>query len=237
MNIRKKLAVALLGAAVISPATAWAQELVGVAYVDLNVRAGPAPTYPVVTVISANDSVDIFGCLDDLNWCDVAYGGVRGWAYAEYLTVQTTPVPQVQATLLPPPVTFNGEEYWTAYYQDRPFFAERDRWFGGAAGAAGGAVLGALVFGPVGAAVGAAVGGAAGAVAGEAITPPEQVVTYVRQQQPQPVLLQGEVVIGAIVPDVVTLQPVPDYQYSYAYINGQLVLVAPDSRQIVYVIR
>ncbi len=53
-------------------------------------------------------------------------------------------------------------------------------------GAAGGAVTGAIVGGPVGAAIGGAVGLVAGAVIAP---PPQQVVTYVRQQPVPPIPL------------------------------------------------
>ena len=59
---------------------------------------------------------------------------------------------------------------------------------------------------------------------------------YVATQQPNPVLLTGEVVIGARVPDVVTLNPVPNQAYGYAHINGQWVLVDTSSRLIIGVI-
>ena len=224
-----------LAAAIAAPAVATAQDLTATVELDLNMRAGPGPTYPVVTVIPANDSVVIYGCNDPLTWCDVAYGDFRGWAYAEYLIYQTAPIPQ--APTPPPPVVFEPETYWNTYYQTQPFYPQRDQWIGGGAGAAGGAIIGALIFGPVGAAVGAVAGAAAGAAVGEAVTPPETVVTYVTQQQPQPVYLEGAVVVGAGVPTAVTLQPIPDYQYSYAYINGQWVLVEPTTRQIVYIFR
>jgi uncharacterized protein YraI len=235
MSYASKLAASAIAAAISFPAVGAAQELTGAVQLDLNLRAGPGPTFPVVTVIPANANVMIYGCIDAMTWCDVTYGDIRGWAYADYLIYQAAPLPQVPTP--PPVIVFEGEAYWNTYYQDQPFFPERDRWLGGAAGAAGGAVLGALVFGPVGAAVGAVVGGAGGAAVGEAITPPENVVAYITEQQAQPVLLQGEVVIGAIVPAEVTLQAIPDYQYAYAFINGQWVLATPESRQIVYIFR
>jgi uncharacterized protein YraI len=234
-KMRPGLAAAV--AAVLAfPTIAAAQNFTAIVPLELSIRAGPGPGYPIVAVLPANAAITVIGCLDGLSWCDVAYGQVRGWAYADYVVYQGVPIPQV-AQAPPPVVVFNAEDYWTTNYRDRPFFAERDRWLGGAAGAAGGAVVGALVFGPIGAAVGAAVGGAAGAGAGELITPPADVVAYVVAQQPQPVLLQGEVVVGAIVPQAVALQPVPNQPYTYAYINGQWVLIAPDTRQILYIIR
>lgn len=235
MNPRTKLISLTVAAALALPATVAAQDLTATAQLDLNVRAGPGPTYPVVTVITANDTVAVHGCNEPQTWCDVTYGNARGWAYAPYLIYQAAPI--VQAPTPPPQITYEAETYFNTYYQTAPFYPERDRWIGGGAGAAGGAVIGALLGGPIGAAIGAVAGAAAGAGVGEAITPPETVITYVNQQQPQPVYLEGEVVIGAGIPEIVTLQPVPDYQYSYAYINGQWVLVDPNTRQIVYVMR
>jgi hypothetical protein len=99
-------------------------------------------------------------------------------------------------------------------------------------------VAGALIAGPVGAAVGGAAGLATGGTI-EAITepPPPPVRQYVVSNPVDPVYLEGEVVVGAGVPDTVELRPVPDYQYRYVDINGQPVLVDPQTRRIVYVVR
>jgi len=235
MRKSSTVVAAALIAATAAPSAVLAQDATAVAVTDLNMRAGPAPYFPVVAVIPANTAVTLHGCLDEEPWCDVTLGTARGWSYAEYLSVQG--VAAIQAETLPPPTTFEAEAYFDAYYRDEPFYEERDRWFGAAGGAAGGAVIGALLFGPVGAAVGAAVGGAAGGAFAEAITPPDIVVEFVTDQDPQPVFLDGAVIVGATVPDVVTVSPIPDYDYGYAYVNGQWVLVEPASRQIVYVFR
>lgn len=92
------------------------------------------------------------------------------------------------------------------------------------------------VAGAVGQTVGTIVGGTLGAVA-EAITPPERVRTYVVERRADPVILEGEVVVGATLPETVTLHPVPEYQYHYAYVNQVPVLVEPGTRRIVYVQR
>jgi hypothetical protein len=104
-------------------------------------------------------------------------------------------------------------------------------------GAAGGAVTGAIVGGPVG----AAVGGVVGAVAGTAIDPPPQkVVTYV-QEQPMPsspVVVQEKVVVGKAVPETVVLTPVPDSpKYAYAVVNHERVIVDPQTRTVVQVVK
>jgi hypothetical protein len=79
----------------------------------------------------------------------------------------------------------------------------------------------------------AAVGGTAGAAA----EPPAEVRTYVTSNKVDPIYLDGEVVVGAGLPETVELREIPDYEHRYVYLNGQPVLVEPGSRKIVYVIR
>ncbi|CDZ67723.1 DUF1236 domain-containing protein [Neorhizobium galegae] len=104
-------------------------------------------------------------------------------------------------------------------------------------GAAGGAVTGAIIGGPVG----AAVGGVAGAVAGTAIDPPPQrVVTYVEQAPApaSPVVVKEKIVVGKAIPETVVLTPVPDSpKYAYAVVNEQRVIVDPQTRTVVQVVR
>ena len=85
----------------------------------------------------------------------------------------------------------------------------------------------------------ASVGGAivAGPVVGDVIEPAPATRTYIEANPVDQVYLDGEVVVGGTVPANVDLYEVPDDQYRYVYINGQEVLVTPDTRQIVYVYR
>ena len=55
--------------------------------------------------------------------------------------------------------------------------------------------------------------------------------------QVDPVYLDGEVVVGAGLPETVELREIPDYEYRYVNVNNQPVLVEPGSRKIVYIIR
>ena len=116
---------------------------------------------------------------------------------------------------------------------------------GAGAGAVGGAVTGAVVGGPVG----AAVGGVIGAVIGATVAPPpSQIVTYVTAQPaPTAVTLQGNLVVGATLPDTVVLTQVPTtvyaapagptaVVYSYAYVNGHKVIVDNKTRAIVQIV-
>ena len=94
-------------------------------------------------------------------------------------------------------------------------------------------MAGALVAGPIGAVAGGLLAGSAGAYA----QPDERVVTYVRTNTLDPIYLEGEVVRGAVVPESVELVEIPDAELRYVYINGQPVLVEPEQRTIVYVVR
>ncbi|WP_244616127.1 DUF1236 domain-containing protein [Rhizobium sp. RU20A] len=71
----------------------------------------------------------------------------------------------------------------------------------------------------------------------DAIQPPDTVRTYIDGNPSDPVYLDGEVVLGATVPETVTFREIPDYEYRYVRVNGQPVLVEPQTRRIVYVYR
>ncbi len=180
----------------------------------LNLRTGPGPQYEIATTMPAGADVALGGCEASGNWCQVSWQKYDGWASSRYLRAavggETVAVREGYGSF--PTVTF-----------------DRDT----AVATAGGAVVGALVGGPVG----AVAGGAAGAAYSELDDPPDRVDTYVRERPGDPVYLEGEVVVGAGVPREVQLSPIPQYDYQYAYVNGQRVLVDPDTRQIVYVYR
>jgi hypothetical protein len=71
----------------------------------------------------------------------------------------------------------------------------------------------------------------------EPILPAPEVLSYVTQQVVDPVLVDGEVMVGATLPPAVPVYPVPASPYVYSYVNGQRVLVEPAARRIVYVVR
>lgn len=71
----------------------------------------------------------------------------------------------------------------------------------------------------------------------EAIEPPPTVRTYVVDHRTDTIYLEGEVAVGATLPETVEFREIPDFQYRYAYVNNQPVLVEPETRRIVYVVR
>ncbi|AKO97541.1 MAG: DUF1236 domain-containing protein [Marinovum algicola] len=189
------------------------------AVTDLNLRAGPGPQYEIIGVIDAEAKASVDGCIEESNWCKVTYDGQEGWAYGNYLTAMVEETP---TAVIAPEVTVGTVTYDSS--KDGEAFA--------GAGTVG-AVAGALVAGPIGAVAGGLLAGSAGAYA----QPDERVVTYVRTNTLDPIYLEGEVVRGAVVPESVELVEIPDAELRYVYINGQPVLVEPEQRTIVYVVR
>ncbi len=221
--MKKLVTLAAAGTMLAFGGAAFAQTSVQ-ATTELNVRAGPGSNYPVVGVLAAGQSATLQGCLKNGKWCSIAEAGGQGWVYSDYLAGD-----------------FGGE---TVVLSQRPANAEvaiveaPDTGSAGAiVGGATGAIGGAIIGGPVGALVGGVGGAAIGGTAGEAAEPPDRVRTYVTSNRLDPVYLDGEVVVGARLPETVTVREIPDYDYRYVNVNGQEVLVEPGTNRIVYVMR
>ncbi|WP_136652077.1 DUF1236 domain-containing protein [Paracoccus aeridis] len=204
-------------------AGAASAQTMATAATDLNIRSGPGNTHEVIGVIGSGDEVSVSGCIESANWCQVTSGATSGWAYGDYLT---TKVGEQVEPLYP-----NRQSVGVAVIEAP---AEQSEGANAAVGGATGATIGAVVGGPVGALVGAAIGGSTGAAA----TPDPSVQTYIVENPRDPVFLEGEVVVGAGVPENVDLYEIPDQpDYRYATINNQPVLVSPTDRRIVYIYR
>ena len=190
---------------------------------DLNLRSGPGTEYPVQTVIAARSGVNVEGCIAGADWCQVTYEGRQGWASSSYLEGLAVPAPviafnggaQVVATgpvveiATGEPRAVKLDDKRTAYYP-----APKLRLIPAGVDASGNPV-----------------------VAVPSIAAQPQIVTYVEQNPVAPIYLDGELVVGAGVPQDVTLYPVPEASYQYVNLNDHIVLVEPEGRRIVQVIR
>ena len=215
---------AAAGALFAMTASALAQTSV-TATTDLNVRAGPGPQHPVIGVLAAGQATTLRGCIEGSKWCSVAEAGGQGWVYSDYLTgnfdgqqVVVTERPAGSLEVVTAPSGEGGAE-------------------GAVVGGATGAVAGAIIGGPVGAAVGGVAGATVGGATGAAAEPPAEVRTFITSNRVDPVYLEGEVVVGASLPETVELREIPNYEYRYVNVNNQPVLVEPGTRRIVYVMR
>ncbi|AOI88695.1 SH3 domain-containing protein [Burkholderia pseudomultivorans] len=129
-TIIRSLCMVLFGAAAL-PGVADAQSD---AYTNAPAElfAGPAPDYPVVAQLAPGTALDVYGCLSDYTWCDVAVPGVRGWIDAQLLNYpyQGNDVPVLEyGAIVGIPITgFAIGAYWDRYYRNRPWYHDRDRW-------------------------------------------------------------------------------------------------------------
>ncbi|MFD2740500.1 DUF1236 domain-containing protein [Sulfitobacter aestuarii] len=214
--------------ALTAAAPAFAQSAEAIAATDLNIRSGPGPQFEVVGVIPGGETAAVEGCLDANTWCKVDFDGTAGWSSSNYLAVS---VEEEAVALSANPATI---EVNTVTYENTEE-TQADKNAGAAAGATIGALTAYAVGGPIGGIVaGGILGGAAGSAA---VEPTTETVTYVTSNPVETVYLDGEVVVGATVPENVTTYEVPQDGLRYATINGQTVLVETESNAIVHVVR
>ena len=120
-------AAAVLSLATIS--TAAAAAFTATLTTGVHLRAGPAIVYPSVMVLPSASVVQVFGCEQAYNWCDVQFGAERGWVDAAFLQAPSASGPVVvadsAAVLGVPTVTFVFNSYWSTYYPARPWYARR----------------------------------------------------------------------------------------------------------------
>ena len=125
----KLLAISGAVAALMSTA-ALAQE--AEVTIDLNMRAGPGARYPIITTIPEGRSVEVYGCLNDYDWCDVGWRGNRGWVFTDYLEYyyhsQPRPVIEWGRRIGIPVVTFSFGDYAHRHYRNIPWYSDRARW-------------------------------------------------------------------------------------------------------------
>jgi uncharacterized protein YraI len=115
----------------IAPAAAFAQ-VQAFTNTSVNMRAGPASDYPVVSQLPPGTPVTMMGCISGYTWCDVALPNLRGWVYAGSLNYpyQGNPVPVLGygGAIGLPVVTFSIGAYWGSYYRGRPWYHNQAYW-------------------------------------------------------------------------------------------------------------
>lgn len=106
--------------------TAASAASVAVSTANVNLRAGPATSYPVVTVVPQGARIVTHGCVADYAWCDVAFGNHRGWVSANYIQVIYNGGPVVLSAAVAPAVGVTvvsyDRVYWDTYYAAQPWY-------------------------------------------------------------------------------------------------------------------
>ena len=96
-------------------------------------RAGPDVSYPQVGYLGPGLNVNVVGCVEGWQWCDVIAGNARGWVYSGSLSYSYYDRPTLISyggpTLGIPLITFSIGNYWDNYYRGRPFWNNRAYWY------------------------------------------------------------------------------------------------------------
>jgi uncharacterized protein YraI len=121
-----------LGLAFALPAAAHAANAATTA--ELNMRAGPSVSFPVVAQLPEGAPVEIYGCVKDGSWCDTAWASERGWVAGAYLSSIYRGAPVSVAVYAPqigyPVVVYDQTAYWNRYYVGRPWYGGRHLYVG-----------------------------------------------------------------------------------------------------------
>jgi uncharacterized protein YraI len=219
--MRKLVILSAAATALAVAGPAWA-DMIATTTTDLNVRAGPSSQEAVLGRLAAGESVGIDTCVNAGRWCRVNFGGGSGWVSSRFLSGDFASSGAVVSGETTGAITRPGSPGTTA---------------GVVTGGTAGAITGAVIGGPVGAAIGGAAGMVAGGTTGAVLDPPYRVRSYVRTHRVEPLYLNERVAIGSTLPETVELRPIPDYEYRYVYLNDRPVLVEPQTRRVVYVVR
>jgi len=99
---------------------------------NVNLRAGPDVRYPVVERVRAGTRVEIFGCLDQWDWCEVGSRNDRGWVSGSYLQAiqhnRRVYIGHAGPVIGFPVISFEVGNYWDEHYRNKPFYHDRVKW-------------------------------------------------------------------------------------------------------------
>lgn len=208
---------------------AAAQTTSAKAGTELNVRAAPSSTAEITGVLETNQEVTIEGCLEAVTWCKISSGDTMGWASGQYLYVEDN------ANAVPLIDMAGNAEQITVIQQTEEGVSGTDQDVAALATGTVGALTAFALGGPVGAIVASGVAGTA--VGAAAVEPTEDTITFVTANPVETVYLDGEVVVGAVVPAEVTTYELPQPELRYLSVNGLPVLVDAETGTIVRIVR
>lgn len=208
---------------------ASAQTTTAKAGTELTVRGEPNPFGSILGVLETNQEVTIEGCLADVSWCRISSGEMMGWASAQYLYVEE----DANAVAI---IDMAGDAAAiTVIEQGTEGTTKTDQNVAAATLGTVGALTALVLGGPAGAIV---AGGILGTAAGAAVAEPsDETILFVTSNPVETVYLDGEVVVGAIVPSEVTTYEVPQGDLRYLTVNGLPILVDAETGTIVRIVR
>ena len=111
---------------------AWATE----AYTTSStwLRTGPDTNFPRIERIPRESLVEVYGCTENYDWCDIDFEGDRGWLPGRRLQFVYNGRRGSIDTLAPflglMILQFSLQDYWGNHYRERPWYTNRNlqRW-------------------------------------------------------------------------------------------------------------
>jgi uncharacterized protein YraI len=207
MSLKRNI---LLAGMILASSAGLAQaEMSATTISDIDVRTGPGSQYPTVGTATRGSEAILDGCVAGSRWCRIDVNGMRGWVYAQYLSVEQNGGPVIvdkhSDDLGVPVVTYQQtDDTSTGSVQQQAQPGPDDE-----------------LIGP--------------ADDDDTVTPPKTVRAYIDENPVDAVELNGTIAVGSELPHDIAVRTIPDYQYSYVRVNGQAVLVDPDTHRVVYV--
>ena len=215
-------AAAVLAASV--PALAQTADARVVA--DTSARVMPTITSPSIGALEKDQPILITGCLEDISWCKISFGGQSAWVDGSIVSVVpgSNPVARLEDPTALTIATVVDEDA-----------TQREQNAAAAFGATVGSLIAYGAGGPAGAIVAGGILGTSALVA--AVEPTEETIVFVNANPVETVYLDGEVAVGAGVPADVQTFAIPEQpDLRYLTVNGETVLVDAETGAIVYVV-
>ncbi len=130
-----KTALPLFAALFLWLAPACAQAATAYVTDNLHLRAGPDARYPSVAILRSGERVELLGCINGLQWCEVeTRNDERGWTAAYYLRTTrgstNLTIIETKADGGVRIVIYKPHDYWDAHYRKKYFYRDRDKWLG-----------------------------------------------------------------------------------------------------------
>ncbi len=85
----------LAGVMLVSGAGFAHADMMATTATDLTIYSGPGANYPPLGIATRGSTAALDGCLEGDRWCRIDVNGMRGWVYAQELTVDYNGAPVI----------------------------------------------------------------------------------------------------------------------------------------------
>lgn len=130
--MRRLSLLVLLGFIALMPQSARAAD--AYATTNLHLRAGPHSGLPVVATLQRHERVELLGCADGYQWCEVRTSyDEYGWVSSYYLRMlqgnNSYAIIDSNGYSSTRIIIYKPRDYWDRHYRNKNFYRDRNRWF------------------------------------------------------------------------------------------------------------